>query len=94
MLGLYPADCSGKSVSGDGACNVRPMDDREWIARFAAALGVPAPTDSEYEVLLALAGTAAHASARTAAPVSCWVAGRAGVSLEEAKQVAETIVGG
>jgi hypothetical protein len=67
------------------------MEDREWVARFAAALGATAPTDAEYEALLALAGTAAHASARTAAPVSCWVAGRAGVSVEEARRVAETV---
>jgi hypothetical protein len=67
------------------------MEDREWIARFAAALGAPAPTEAEFDALLALAGTAAHASARTAAPVSCWVAGRAGVSLEEAQRVAAAI---
>jgi hypothetical protein len=67
------------------------MEDREWITRFATALGAPAPTEAEFEALLALAGTAAHASARTAAPVSCWVAGRAGVSLDEAQRVAATI---
>ncbi|MBV8949307.1 MAG: hypothetical protein JOZ99_00410 [Actinobacteria bacterium] len=69
------------------------MEDREWIGRFAAALGVPAPTDAEFEAVLALAGTAAHASARTAAPVSCWVAGRAGVSLDDARRIADTITG-
>lgn len=68
------------------------MDDREWVARFAAALGTTPPTDAEFEALLALAGTAAHASARTAAPVSCWIAARAGVAPDEAKKIAETIV--
>ncbi len=67
------------------------MEDREWIARFSKALRTTPPTDAEYEALLALAGTAAHASARTAAPVSCWIAARAGVSPDEAKKIAETI---
>jgi hypothetical protein len=67
------------------------MEDREWVARFAAALGVAPPDDDEFEALLALAGTAAHASARTAAPVSCWVAGRAGIPLAEARRLAETV---
>ena len=69
------------------------MDDREWITRFAAALGVDAPTAEEFDGLLALAGTAAHASARTAAPVSCWIAARAGVTVDEACRVAESISG-
>jgi Domain of unknown function (DUF6457) len=75
------------------ASSVAAVDDREWVSRFAAALGIDAPTPEEFEGLLALAGTAAHASARTAAPVSCWVAARAGVSVDEARRVAETITG-
>jgi hypothetical protein len=67
------------------------MDDREWIARFAGALGVPAPSDAEFEALLALAGTAAHASARTAAPVSCWLVARAGIAPDEAGRIAQSI---
>jgi hypothetical protein len=70
------------------------MDDREWIERFAAALGVDAPTQVEVDGLLALAGVAAHASTRTAAPISCWVAARAGVSVDEARRIAATIAGG
>jgi hypothetical protein len=55
-----------------------------WLARFAEALGRPAPTVAEIESLLALAGAAAHASHRQAAPVACYLAASAGVSPEDA----------
>ncbi len=35
------------------------------------------------EELLELASTAAHSSERAAAPLACWVAGRAGATIEE-----------
>ena len=41
-----------------------------WLDRFAASIGVPAPTPGEIETLLALAGHAAHSSHRQAAPVA------------------------
>jgi hypothetical protein len=69
------------------------MDDRQWVTRFAAAIGGTTPTDEEYETILALAGEAAHRSLRTAAPVACWVAGAAGVPLAEALETAKTIGG-
>ncbi|MDA8149453.1 MAG: DUF6457 domain-containing protein [Actinomycetota bacterium] len=55
-----------------------------WLARFAAELGVDPPTPEEIDVLLALAGHAAHASERTAAPVGCWLAARSGLTPDEA----------
>jgi hypothetical protein len=60
----------------------QPMaqDAREWLAGYAAELGVTPPSDAEIEQLLALAGIAAHASERTAAPITCWLAGRAGLA--------------
>jgi len=62
----------------------------EWLDRLAAVLGVDAPTEQEVDELLALAGTAAHASERTAAPVSCWLVARAGVPAAEGRlRVAE-----
>jgi hypothetical protein len=70
------------------------MTDREWLAGFAAALGVPAPTDDEVEQLLALAAEAAHSSQRTAAPVACWVAARAGRAPEEALEIAKNVGAG
>jgi hypothetical protein len=42
------------------------------------------------EVLLALAGTAAHASERTAAPIACYLVGLAGIDPEEAARLAES----
>jgi hypothetical protein len=68
------------------------MTGREWIDRFAAALDIAAPDDETIEVLLALAGDAAHASERTAAPIACWLVGQAGVDPAEARLVAATIV--
>jgi hypothetical protein len=52
---------------------------RDWIEQFAAKLGTAAPTEEEQSELLQLAGAAAHASERTAAPISCWLVARAGV---------------
>ena len=67
------------------------VSSREWIAAFARALGVPPPSEEEVEQLLALAGLAAHASERTAAPVSCWMAARAGVPPDQALAVARDL---
>jgi hypothetical protein len=64
---------------------------KEWLGRSAAALGVEPPSDDEVTALLALAAEAAHASERTAAPVACWLAARAGVEPADALQVARTL---
>lgn len=63
----------------------------EWLSRFAAELGVPEPTDQEIESLLVLAGTAAHGSERTAAPLSCWLVGRAGLEPAAAQAAAKRL---
>ncbi|MFN8124686.1 MAG: DUF6457 domain-containing protein [Thermoleophilia bacterium] len=67
------------------------MTDREWIGAFASALGVPEPDPEEFQALLDLAGVAAHASRRTAAPVACWLAARSGTAPDEALELARTI---
>ena len=54
-----------------------------WIERYAQDLGVVLPTEAEVAALLELAGTAAHASHRQAAPVACWLAARAGLTPAE-----------
>jgi hypothetical protein len=64
------------------------MNARQWIAAFAQRLGTAEPTTEEFKTLLDLAGTAAHASERVAAPVACWVAAKAGVDPAEALKVA------
>ena len=69
------------------------MNAREWIDEFAGRLGVEPPTADEFSALLDLAGEAAHASERVAAPVACWVAANAGVSPEEALVKAREING-
>jgi hypothetical protein len=55
-----------------------------WLAAFAAQLGVDPPDAATVDQLLELAGVAAHASARQAAPIACWLIGRAGVTPAEA----------
>jgi hypothetical protein len=62
------------------------MSAKEWLAGFAVLLGVGAPTAEEIRDLLALAGDAAHASERIAAPVACWLVARAGLSPGEARK--------
>jgi hypothetical protein len=73
------------------------IDTATWLARYAEALGLTVPTASDQEALLELAGTAAHASERTAAPLSCWLAAVAGRSpadaLATAQQLARNIEG-
>lgn len=65
----------------------------EWLRRLAAELGVPAPTEEEIEVLLSLAATAAHSSQRIAAPLSCWLVGKADLTPELAQAAAERLAG-
>jgi hypothetical protein len=62
------------------------MNAQQWIERFADDLGVPPPTPEEFDALLGLAANAAHASERTAAPVACWLAAKAGMSPTEARE--------
>lgn len=63
----------------------------EWIAAFAARLGAEPPDQQTVDELLELAGVAAHASERMAAPIACWLVGRAQLSpataLDEARAV-------
>jgi hypothetical protein len=65
------------------------MTGREWIDQFAAQLGVAAPDDATFEALLSLAGTAAHASERLAAPIACYLVGLAGLDVSVARALAD-----
>jgi hypothetical protein len=69
------------------------MTAREWIDAYAAALGVDAPDEGTVEALLDLAGVAAHASERTAAPITCWLIGQAGIGVDEARRLADDLAG-
>jgi hypothetical protein len=67
------------------------MNATEWLAAFAAKLGVDAPSKDELTAVLDLAGEAAHSSERIAAPVACWLAAKAGVELGEAMKLAREV---
>jgi hypothetical protein len=70
-----------------------PPSAYEWVARFAEELGTTAPDHAEFNALLGLSSIAAHSSERKAAPVSCWIAARAGVSPADAIAAARRIAG-
>ena len=67
------------------------MNATDWLAAYADKLGVAAPTTDELNTILDLAGVAAHASERIAAPVACWLAARAGADLDEAMRLAKEV---
>ena len=70
---------------------MRPDD---WVAAYAEKLGAGAPSEEEFNAVLDLAAVAAHSSERTAAPVACWIAGRTGIPLAEARKLAEEVGAG
>lgn len=63
-----------------------------WLEEFALAARGEALSSDEQELILTLAGVAAHAAERTVAPLTCWIAATAGLSptaaLETAREVA------
>jgi len=65
------------------------MTAKDWFAGLAAVLGVDPPTGDEVRDLLTLAGEAAHSSERIAAPITCWLIARAGISPAEALKKVE-----
>jgi hypothetical protein len=67
------------------------MRAKQWIARFAEELGTEPPTAEEFKAILDLAGEAAHASERVAAPVATWLSSRAGKSTEESIALARRV---
>lgn len=67
------------------------MTAEAWIDRFCSSLGVEPPSSAEVETLLALAGVAAHASERRAAPIACWLCARAGIDPASALAAAREV---
>jgi hypothetical protein len=65
----------------------------QWIEAYAAALGLPPPSEADREAVLKLASVAAHASERRSAPIACWLAAQAGISLDEAIVLAQELSG-
>jgi Domain of unknown function (DUF6457) len=60
----------------------------EWVSQYAEAVGVTAPTPEEVDTILQLAAVAARASQRQAAPITCWLAARSGVTVRDALDTA------
>jgi C4-dicarboxylate transporter len=67
------------------------MTTEEWVAAYAAAAGTSPPSPDDIEILLQLAAVAAHASERTAAPITCWIAATAGLAPARALALAESM---
>jgi hypothetical protein len=67
------------------------MTTEEWITAYAAAAGISPPSEDDIDILLRLAGVAAHASERTAAPITCWIAATAGLAPAQALALAESM---
>jgi hypothetical protein len=67
------------------------MTAQEWIESFAAELHLQPPTEEEFSSFLDVARIAAHSSERVAAPIACWLIGRARTSPDAARDVAERI---
>ena len=70
------------------------MDAQEWLTTFAARLGLDALPQEDIDALLDLASVAAHTSERLAAPLTCYLVGRSGISPTEAKAIADEIAAG
>ena len=70
-----------------------PPSATDWVASYAGLLGAEPPSSAEVDALLELAAVAAHASERIAAPLACWLVGRAGMSPAQALELARTVTG-
>ncbi len=70
------------------------MTPQALLAALGERLDTEPPSDDERETLLAMAGVAAHASERWAAPLACWMAGRAGMAPDQAAALVRDITQG
>ncbi len=69
------------------------MTGNDWIIAFAAELGIEPLDETDVEALLDLAGVAAHASERLAAPLTCYLVAKAGISPTDALARARAMAG-
>jgi hypothetical protein len=84
---------NGPDTGGPAAEEPARPSGRDWISEFARRLGQPVPDAAVIDELLALAGTAAHASERLAAPIACYLVGRAGLDATAAHGIARSVPG-
>jgi len=69
------------------------MTRDEWLKALAVELGTAPPTLGEIDALLDVAGEAAHASERQAAPLTCWLVAKAGLDPFQALEVVRRVAG-
>lgn len=67
------------------------MEPQQWLAALADRLGLDELSQSDIDTLLDIASVAAHTSERLAAPLTCYLIGRAGISPTEAKAITDEI---
>lgn len=67
------------------------MNGQEWVSAFARELGVAELTAEEIEMLLDVASVAAHSSERLAAPLTCYLIGKANMSASDALALAQRL---
>ncbi|MDX6717796.1 MAG: hypothetical protein QOJ63_50 [Solirubrobacteraceae bacterium] len=70
------------------------MTASEFLEAFAIEAGTPVPSPEEIDALLELAGIAAHASERLAAPIACWIGGASGMPVSELLAAAQRVAPG
>jgi hypothetical protein len=63
----------------------------DFLESFSRRLDVEPPDSATVELLLAVAGVAAHSSERTAAPIAAFLVGRAGLAPADALVHAEAV---
>ena len=76
------------------AGTVPAMTASEFLEAFAAEVGTPVPDAQQIEALLELAGVAAHASERVAAPIACWIGGVSGLPATDLLAAAQRVAPG
>ncbi len=67
------------------------MTGHEFAREVALALGVESLSDGDADAILAMAGVAAHASERLAAPLCTFLAGRSGRSIEDVMEAVRRV---
>jgi Domain of unknown function (DUF6457) len=73
---------------------VARMTGQEFARQVAIALGVETLSERDANELLDIAGSAAHASERLAAPLTTYLAGRSGRSLEDVRAAVARVAQG
>jgi hypothetical protein len=70
------------------------MTAREFLEVFAAQVGVPAPSQREFDAPLEVVSVAARTSERVAAPLPCWMGGARSLPAAEPLAAATYVAAG